>query len=703
MKVIKPIEVSQIATSYSSTTVNSVDIVPAWSSTTTYGESSTFNKVWVTYLGNVYESTKPNNLNNTPFISTGTSTVWWRYITSTTTDDFAAEAWSSTTTYAAGTIVRYYDSTTDYWPKYYKSLQASNLNKPPTSNLTGATPYWLDLGYSNSSKLYDIETNTQTITTDELITSFTARKATAGGVFGTSGTRVLITAKSVSNLYDSTSWITGTSLSSTTPTITGMCFSSDKNILLACGNSGFLKYSKDNGTTWTDCTIPTTLPNLKSVVYNKVNNIFVAVGTSNDLSSPIVWKSTDGITWSNVSGLPTSSVSLNKIIWIKSQSKFVVAASNGFIYTADGNGTTWTATSVGGGTTDLIDLVYNPSNGLTHVIGNQLLRYSTDLSTWTAITVTGSNLRAINIANFKISYGDTAGGYNTVTRYAYVSTTTSTGVNYINISETGLAGSWSAIPLSLTGYSNSNIPTSIDFCYTSNSWVMTCTGVVVSYSLDLLTIGPILTYQYLKTPTGFDTSRNKIYYNSATDTIFLFGNNSTLVTSAVVYFKEESLNGSLVDNWYDYFYQDYTLLSESIFQDISVYVTTEITICIAGDIVKCGIAFGGTSTDLGTTQYGASAGIIDYSKKETDEFGTTTFIKRAFSKRMNVNLMLPSNNLYKVQKTLSDIRATPCVWIGSDSETYKPLTMYGYYKDFSLEIPYPEYSYCSLQVEGLTE
>lgn len=698
MKVIKPIEVLPILSSYTSTTVNTVDVIPAWSSATTYSESSTFNKVWVSYSGNVYESLQPNNLNNVPYAGSS----WWRYVATLTTDDFASEAWNSATTYALGAIVVYSDSIIEYYPKYYKSLQNSNLNKTPTSNLTGASPYWLDLGYSNASKLYDIETNTQTITTDELITNFSARKATAGGVFGASGTRVLITAKSEDNLYDSTSWITGSSFSSTTPTITGMCFSSDKNILLACGNSGFLKYSSDNGITWNSCTIPNTVPNLKSVVYNKNNNIFVAVGTSNDLSTAIIWKSSDGITWTNVPGLPTSSVSLNKIIWIKSKNKFVIAGSGGFIYTADGNGTTWTATSVGGGTTDLVDLVYNPSNGLTHVVGNQLLRYSSDLTSWTAITVTGSNIRAINVANFKISYGTTTAGYNTVTRYAYVST--NAGVNYINISDTGLSGSWTTTQISLTGYSNSNVPTDITFCYESSSWVMPCTGVVVRYYLDLVSTGPGLPSPLsLVTPTGFDSTRNKIYYNNSTDTIFLFGNNTTPITSAVIYFQEESLNASLIDNWYDYFYKDYTLLTEAIFQNIPIYTRTRITVCVAGDVVRCGIVFAGTSTDIGTTQYGASAGIIDYSKKETDEFGTTTFIKRAFSKRMNVNLILPSNNLYLVQKTLSDIRATPCIWIGSDSDIYKPLTMYGYYKDFSLEIPYPEYSYCSLQVEGLTE
>jgi hypothetical protein len=696
MKVIKPIEV--LRDTY--TDVNTRDVVPAWNSGTTYGSSSTFYKVWVQYLGVVYESIKPNNLNNDPSDTNNSS--WWRTVTTTSSDDFASSVYDPGTTYSTGTIV-YYQQAGTAWPRYYQSLQNSNLNKTPPDNLTGTAPYWLDLGYTNTSKLYDIETSTQTIATDELITSFTARKVTSGGIFGAVGTKVLLTAKSERNLYSTTDWNTTASVHSTTPTLNSMVFAADKNILLLCGNSGFLKYSKDNGATWTSCTIPATAANLKTLSYSKDTSVFIAAGTSSDSSTAVIWKSLDGINWTNITGLPTGSVSLNKAIWIKQLNKFVIAASNGNIYTSDGAGTTWISSSVGAGTTDLVGIVYNPANGLIHVIGNNTLRYTSDLNTWTGITVTGNNLRAIHVANLK---SEDESLIEELVLYAYVSTNTSTGVNSINFSTTGLSGSWTSLAISLTGYTNSNIPTDITYCYTENKWTIPCNGLIITYYVDLTTVGPPTpgtTYFGNVTPASFGSTRNKVYYNNSTDSLFFFGNNNTLVTSPNVYFQEYSLNSSLVDNWYEYFYKDYTLLSEAIFENIPVYTRTRITVSVVGDVVRCGIAFAGVSSKIGTTQYGASAGIIDYSKKETDEFGTTTFIKRAFSKRMNVNLILLSSDLYRVQKVLSDIRATPCIWIGSDTDIYKSLTMYGYYKDFSLEIPYPEYSYCSLQIEGLTE
>ena len=137
--------------------------------------------------------------------------------------------------------------------------------------------------------------------------------------------------------------------------------------------------------------------------------------------------------------------------------------------------------------------------------------------------------------------------------------------------------------------------------------------------------------------------------------------------------------------------------------DLPPYGDAHITVVLTGTgTVECGICLAGTFYTLGDTQYGASVGIIDYSRKETDAFGVTTFVRRAYSKRMSAKLMLDNVQMNKVQRVLADLRATPCAWIGADDVTYAPLQVYGFYKDFSIEVAYPTASYCSLEVEGLT-
>jgi hypothetical protein len=109
----------------------------------------------------------------------------------------------------------------------------------------------------------------------------------------------------------------------------------------------------------------------------------------------------------------------------------------------------------------------------------------------------------------------------------------------------------------------------------------------------------------------------------------------------------------------------------------------------------------GTYYDLGATQYGATAGILDYSVKTTDSFGNTTVVKRTYAKRMTSNLMINNNIVDAVVNLLSAYRSTPLVWVGAESN-YTSLIVYGFYKDFDVNIAYPDYSSCSLTIEGLT-
>lgn len=186
----------------------------------------------------------------------------------------------------------------------------------------------------------------------------------------------------------------------------------------------------------------------------------------------------------------------------------------------------------------------------------------------------------------------------------------------------------------------------------------------------------------------------------------LVGSSVTVVatTGALeIYRATFALDATVIGDWYQYYYEESTPISEVVITGIPPYSQTRVTITVDGSAhVAIGNISFGTSYFLGDTEYGATAGITDYSTKETDEFGTTTFVRRDFAKRMSSKLMLDNVQLRKVQNILADLRATPCVWTGTDDETYAPLVVYGFYREFSLEIAYPTKSYCSLDIEGLT-
>ena len=175
---------------------------------------------------------------------------------------------------------------------------------------------------------------------------------------------------------------------------------------------------------------------------------------------------------------------------------------------------------------------------------------------------------------------------------------------------------------------------------------------------------------------------------------------------SVVYTETVNLDNSVnsVVDWYTYFFEDFDIRTEVVFQNIPPYINAVIEVTISastGDTVAIGTCLVGTTIELGDTQYGLSYGIRDYSIKETDEFGNTRFIQRAFSKRMSPNLMVPNTRLNYISKILENLRATPTVYIAVDDPKYGGTVVFGFLKDWNIEISYPNHSMLSIEVDGL--
>lgn len=170
----------------------------------------------------------------------------------------------------------------------------------------------------------------------------------------------------------------------------------------------------------------------------------------------------------------------------------------------------------------------------------------------------------------------------------------------------------------------------------------------------------------------------------------------------VVFEHQQTLDGSIITDWYQYFFEPIDQLEEAVVTGMPPYSNAHVTVSITGTDVKCGILVVGNVYELGRTQRGVTAGIIDYSRKDTDATGKTTFIKRKYSKRVSAPLVVENSALNKLQRTLVTLRATPCVWIGTDAPGYQPLTVFGFYRDFSIDVAYSGHSHCNLEIEGLT-
>lgn len=173
--------------------------------------------------------------------------------------------------------------------------------------------------------------------------------------------------------------------------------------------------------------------------------------------------------------------------------------------------------------------------------------------------------------------------------------------------------------------------------------------------------------------------------------------------STPIYDQTQAIDSTSILSWFDYFFGAYDLSAALVFENVPAYLNATVLVTISGaGTVGCGSALFGNIHYLGDTQLGASAGITDYSTKSTNTYGVTKITRRAFSKRSTQRLILDNSTLRRVQALLSVLRATPCLWIGApDTQLFSPLVVYGYWRDFQLEIAYPRTSFCLLEIEGM--
>ena len=171
----------------------------------------------------------------------------------------------------------------------------------------------------------------------------------------------------------------------------------------------------------------------------------------------------------------------------------------------------------------------------------------------------------------------------------------------------------------------------------------------------------------------------------------------------VIYDKTKSgLNTSGIITPSAWFFDPIDFKEEVDFADIpELYSNLDIQVVLkkSNGTVRCGICVIGLVFIPGKTQTGISMAIEDYSVKTTDEFGNTTVQERGFAKEVDLKALVANTKIDKMQRILSDLRATPSVYIGTSD--YGSSVVLGYYERFSTLVRYPTYSILTIQLRGI--
>jgi hypothetical protein len=179
----------------------------------------------------------------------------------------------------------------------------------------------------------------------------------------------------------------------------------------------------------------------------------------------------------------------------------------------------------------------------------------------------------------------------------------------------------------------------------------------------------------------------------------------TATPEGVVYDETFDLTSPAgIFDWYSYFTEDIVRSTTLLVTDLPRFFSSpEVQVIVTGtgtaDVAVGHFAIG-QQFDLGRTLHdGASVGITDYSRKEVDAFGNYELVERAFAKRGSFQTLITSGQVDGIQATLADYRATPAVY--SASPDYSATLIFGFFRDFQLEIAYHNESLHSIELEGL--
>lgn len=169
-----------------------------------------------------------------------------------------------------------------------------------------------------------------------------------------------------------------------------------------------------------------------------------------------------------------------------------------------------------------------------------------------------------------------------------------------------------------------------------------------------------------------------------------------------VYNETRSLVSSEgITDWYAYFFEPISRIADVVFDDLPRLSGATITATLTGtgETVRCGSLICGQTLILGETEMGAEVGIRDYNRQVQNDFGKWTITERGYSDTGNFRVLVERGRVDQVKQTLTRFRGVPVVYYASDA--YAATLIFGRFKTFVIAIEQPDYSYLSIDIEGL--
>jgi len=171
---------------------------------------------------------------------------------------------------------------------------------------------------------------------------------------------------------------------------------------------------------------------------------------------------------------------------------------------------------------------------------------------------------------------------------------------------------------------------------------------------------------------------------------------------ATVYSKTISLDDTVIESVYDWMYAPFAQRTNWVLSDLpGQYPSARLTVTVAGTASAVGVLSLGRVTEIGSTEYGAGAGIINWGKVTDDGFGNREWVEGAYSSRITLPVVISTDSFSQIYRALAKLRSTPAIYTGTEISKYDPLVCYGVFKDLYMTIPNAAVCTYNLEIEGL--
>ena len=179
------------------------------------------------------------------------------------------------------------------------------------------------------------------------------------------------------------------------------------------------------------------------------------------------------------------------------------------------------------------------------------------------------------------------------------------------------------------------------------------------------------------------------------------------VGGVTVYTHTKWLSGRNTKTWSQYFFGLFEYLPTLLLTDLPPHAGARITVVLDNGPLPARISalVAGNSVFLGITQYNAKSDSLNFSKIERDEFGNSLLIPRRTVPKTQQSLVLEKQLVNTVRKARADLNAIPALWSWLDDKTedgyFDAGLVFGIYKQFEIDLAYPNNALINLEVEEL--